>query len=242
MNGPEGAAVIQHIYGKDNAVKTTNYLGADGKTLVNNPDGYARIEYIRDKKKNILTEKYYDANGNSFIGKQHADELRYTWSGNTKESESYWAGGEPVLCEQGYHNVTFEYTSSGRVSKESYFDIDNNSTLCKDGYASKEYEYNSKGKIMATRYYDITGNLTLTPGKEYAYQRTVLFSDRDFFEGEYESEEVEREDLPENEAEQDEASEDQSTCRTCRTHTASSQCITAAQDVLLVSSRPASAT
>ena len=208
MNGPEGAAVIQHIYGKDNAVKTTNYLGADGKTLVNNPDGYARIEYIRDKKKNILTEKYYDANGNSFIGKQHADELRYTWSGNTKESESYWAGGEPVLCEQGYHNVTFEYTSSGRVSKESYFDIDNNSTLCKDGYASKEYEYNSKGKIMATRYYDITGNLTLTPGKEYAYQRTVLFSDRDFFEGEYESEEVEREDLPENEAEQDEASED----------------------------------
>ena len=192
MAGPEGVPVIQNIYETgNNKIKTTKYLDGNGKKLVNNVDGYARIEYTRDDNKNPLTTRYFDADGNPVIGEHGEDEIRNTWKGSNKTSESYWLGGEPITGIDGYHRVEIEYTGSGKVFRKTFYGTDGELTLCTEGYAGIETEYNSKGKVMSTRHYGTDGNLMLTPGKEYAFVRTVLFADREMPEETEEEEEPE---------------------------------------------------
>lgn len=210
MIGPDGYFAVNYKIEK-NAVIQATYYDIDSKTLINGSKGYAKIVYQNDENKNCISKTYYDADGNRFIVGNNADEIRYEWSGGLQVSESYWANNEPVTNEKGYHKIVKEYTGNEKVSNQYYLDIDGNPVSVAEGYARTENLYNSKGKVMATLYYDAAGNLTLTPGKEYAYVRTITEQDRKLLnDPEYIEEEEEKpeDEDPENEPEKDEDEEE----------------------------------
>ena len=177
--GPEGACIVGYKYEGGKLIRTS-YYGADGRTPVNGKDGYARIEYTRDGNKQILSERYFDADGNRFAVRDNADEIRYTWNGSSKTSESYWADGQPVLNGKGFHEVRSEYTGGNRISAQTYLDTEGNPVTTADGYARTENQYNSKGQIRSVLYYGSGGELVNAPGKDYAYTRTVSAREMDF--------------------------------------------------------------
>ena len=85
-------------------------------------------------------------------------------------------------------------------------------TAGKDGYAIVETEYNSEGGVMCVKYYDADSQLMLAPGKEYAYERTVLMKDLGAMgkdEGEDEEGIAEGEEGEEEAAEEEEAPEEE---------------------------------
>ena len=71
-----------------------------------------------------------------------------------------------------------EYSGTNKVISQTFYDTEGNITATADGYARIESQYNSSDKVMATLYYDAAGNLMLTPGKEYAYVRTISAADK----------------------------------------------------------------
>ena len=69
-------------------------------------------------------ERYFDAADGAWTGEQNADEIHYTWEGNNKTSESFFAGGAPVTGKEGAHEIRYEYNGSGKVVRKSFFGAD----------------------------------------------------------------------------------------------------------------------
>ena len=219
--GPKGYSVMAQSF-EHGQVTEVRYLDTDGKSLINTVDGYARITYERDKDKHVIRTNWYDAEGNPCPGDSGAEEVRNTWNDKNKESESYWtAAGNPAEGPDGVNEIRMEYNGAGKVTKKTLYDATGRVVPGKDGYAVTETEYNSEGGKMCVRYYDAEGGLVLTPGKEYAYERTVLLKDLsltgleeedadgdgvvlDGGEGEEETDEDENEDEDEGEEEPEE--------------------------------------
>ena len=161
-----------------NMLVSTTYYGTDNKTPVNIRAGYAKVTYERDAAGNPVRTNWYDADGNSCRGEAGTEEVRNEWVGGNKIAESYWtANGIPAKCADGYHEVRSEYNGMGKVTRQEYYNAAGRLTACVDGWATVETEYNSKGSVMCRRYYNTEGTLMLTPGKEYAYARTILLQD-----------------------------------------------------------------
>ena len=172
-----GYSIAVHRY-EHAQLMESNYYDTDGKTPVNIKDGYARVTYERDEEKNVVRTNWYDAEGNPCPGPSGVEEVRNTWDGKNKASESYWkANGNPDKGPDGVNAIQMEYNGAGKVTKKTLLGAGNRVTAGKDGYAIVETEYNSEGGVMCVKYYDADGQLMLAPGKEYAYERTVLMKD-----------------------------------------------------------------
>ena len=172
----DGYAVLINTVTR-NGIEKTEFFDVDGRTRVTGPEGYARVDYKYDKNKNTTDEKYYMPDGKPCYMDGLYNEVRYTWSGKNKTGESYWRDWEKTSGSEGYHEVKYEYNSSEKESRASYYGTDNQLMLCSEGYAIVETEYNSNGGLMCKKYYGTDRQLILTPGKEYAFVKTILFKD-----------------------------------------------------------------
>jgi len=172
----KGYSVISYTF-ENRAVTEMIYLDTDGKTPVNCDEGYASVRYTNNDAGLHVRERFYDSAGLPFVTEKNADEIRYEWEGRNRISESYWQNGQAVECPDLYHKLQNVYNVSGKVIRISYSDREGMPVNCAKGYAAQENEYNSDGAVMCTRYYDARGNLVLTPGKEYAFIRTVSMKD-----------------------------------------------------------------
>ena len=207
-----GYSIAVHKY-EHAQLMESNYYDTDGKTPVNIKDGYARVTYERDEEKNVIRTNWYDAEGNPCPGPSGVEEVRNTWDGKNKASESYWkANGNPDKGPDGVNTIRMEYNGAGKVTKKTLLGAGNRVTAGKDGYAIVETEYNSEGGVMCVKYYDADSQLILAPGKEYAYERTVLMKDLGAMgkdEGEDEEGIAEGEEGEEEAAEEEVSEEDQ---------------------------------
>lgn len=177
MRCNKGYAVMDYTLTQEGKVTQVVYLDRDGRTPVNSDKGYARIIYGLNQDGRTVVERYFDANGNPYVAEKNADEIRYEWNGANKTSESYWQDGMPVNGPDLYHEVQYTYNAGNKVIRTIYFNREGKLTNCAKGYAAIENEYNTSGVVMATKYYDAQGQLMLTPGKEYAFVRTIQTKD-----------------------------------------------------------------
>ena len=189
--GPDGYAMVENTYLKRKLVRKTFY-DTDKTTKINGKNGYAQIVYVNEGS-NPISKKYYTADGKPCLVNGLYDEIRNTWSGNLKTSESYWADGKKVAGTNKYHEVIIEYNAVNKESKKAYLNENDELTLCADGYAITEIEYNSAGGIMCQKYYDADGQLTYAPGQQYAFSRSIPFKDMMLLEADEEEEEEEEE-------------------------------------------------
>ena len=203
----KGYAVINYVL-EGSVVTEMDYLDVDGRTLVNCDKGYAKVVYTNNSDGRHLREQYFDSMGRPFVMEKNADEIRYEWDGANKISESYWQEGQPVNGPDLYHEVQNVYNVNGKAIRTIYFNREGRLVNIAKGYAALENEYNSDGAVMCTKYYDAQGNLIKTPGKEYAFIRTISMKDLNLMgtdtaftldagEEETEGEEEEGEDLGE---------------------------------------------
>nr|MCR5565576.1 hypothetical protein [Clostridiales bacterium] len=172
----DGYAVLVNTVTREGIIKT-EFFDVDGRTRINGTQGYAKAEYKYDKNKNIVNEKYYNLDGNPYYVNGLYNEIRRTWDGKKNAGESFWKDGKKVSGSEGFHEVRYEYNSSNQECRTSYYGTDDQLILCGEGYAVVETEYNSNGGLMCKRYYGTDGQLMLTPGKEYAFVKTILFKD-----------------------------------------------------------------
>ena len=160
---------------RNGKILKTQYFGTDGKPICS-IDGYAVLQNTITNKM-IVKTNYFDADGKPCYIDGLYNEIRFTWDNNLKTAESYWKDGEKTTGISGCHEIRYEYNGAGKENRSSFFDTDGNKTLCGDGYAILETEYNSAGGVMSKRYYGVDGKLVLTPGKEYAFIKTIPFRD-----------------------------------------------------------------
>ena len=208
----QGYSIAIHKYDRGQLMES-NYYDTDGKTPVNIKDGYARVTYERDEENNVVRTNWYDAEGNPCPGPSGVEEVRNTWGGKNKATESYWkANGNPDKGPDGVNAIQMEYNGAGKVTKKTLLGAGNRVIAGKDGYAIVETEYNSEGGVMCVKYYDADGQLMLAPGKEFAYERTTLLKDLGAMgkdEGEDEEGIAEGEEGEEEAAEEEEAPEEE---------------------------------
>ena len=119
----DGYEAVKRIY-TDRVLTGIKYFRGDQKTPMACNAGYAEARYENDENGKPLSTKYYDADGKPCLTDQHADEVRNTWAGGNKLSESYWTEGEPVAGKNGYHRAEYEYNSKGAVMCTRFYNED----------------------------------------------------------------------------------------------------------------------
>ena len=185
LNKDGYAYMVNQYGGKKQRLVGTTYYGTDKKTPVNNKDGYAKVTYTLNGAGKAVSTKWYDEKGEPCKGEAGAEEVRNKWSGGLKTLESYWDGdGEARNGKDGYHLIRMDYNGTGLECRRRFYDTEDNRLELAGGYAEVRTEYNSQGGKMSVKYYNAAGEMVLTPGKEYAYEKTILMQDLGIINGE----------------------------------------------------------
>lgn len=138
-----------------------SYWDTTGK-LVKNSNQIAAVQFTYDTAGNQTGQYYYDEDGVLCQRSGgYAALIREYEDGRLSREGAFDATGKAVLCDSGFHVVSYEYDSAGQVEYQYLLDTAGELTVSKMGYAVLRYGYDNWGNCTLTEYYGTDGKLCI---------------------------------------------------------------------------------
>ncbi len=154
-----GYAIVKMEYNKNHEITKINYLGLDGKPIMNK-DGYASKIATYDAHDRIIKKSTFDVINKLVLSKQKFAVMtaKYNEKNLLIEKAYFDTNNKPILNTNGIAKIIFKYNGKGQLIEQVNLGIHNEHVLHKLGFSSVTLEYKS-GRLYRLNYFDINGKL-----------------------------------------------------------------------------------